>query len=347
MADPAGHPRDDLTGPFAQPEAMGFFELLRRLETPGRRFGRAGGAGSEPARIGQRVRLSVATRDVAGFRPAEGDQPARVEAEVLGLLGPEGALPLHVTRWVMSRMSDRWFADAGAEATADRTFLDFCNMLQHRMLALYWRAWADARPEVQAQLGTGGRAAATVAALAGTGLPGTGEAARDSALKTRHATSLAASVHGPERLTRLLSDLVGAPVRLVEFVGHWLEVPRALQTWLGGAHAMLGAGAVVGARVFSRQGRAELRVGPLGLAGYLRLLNDQHLRARLRHAIRFAEGIETDFDLRLVLRRADKPEPRLGRCQLGRTFWLPARTATDADDLRLSAFNAGADRRAA
>ena len=112
MADDAGQPRPDLSGDLAAPESMGFFELLRRLERDQQRFGRAGGPSREPARLGQRARLTFGTRDVAGFHPGT---PPRVDVEVLGLLGPEGALPLHLTRWVLSRLSDRWFTE-GSDA---------------------------------------------------------------------------------------------------------------------------------------------------------------------------------------------------------------------------------------
>ncbi len=336
MADVAGQPRPDLTGAVPEPESMGFFELLRRLETSDLRFGRTGGPEREPARLGQRVRLSVATRDVAGFTPAKGGQPARVDVEVLGLLGPEGALPLHISRWVLARLSERWFADGGDSATSDTTFLDFCNMLQHRMLALYWRAWADARPEVQTELGSRGRGEALQATLAGIGLPAMSDA--DAALKLRHATALGHAVHGPERLTALLRDLLDMPVQLSEFVGYWMEIPRRLQTRIGHAHCTLGQSAVAGARSFQRQSRAELLIGPLTLGQYQRLLDDDALRGRLARAIRFAAGREIDFDLRLVLAAPEIPDPTLGRCQLGRTTWIAPRRETDARDLRLSRF---------
>jgi type VI secretion system protein ImpH len=345
MADDARHPRPDLSHRAVEPESMDFFELLRRLETEDARFGRAGGPGREPARLGQRVRLSVATRDVAGFSPGGNGKPASLEVEVLGLLGPEGAMPLHMTRWIMQRLSERWFSagSVGGE-TSDTTFLDFCNMLQHRMLALYWRGWADAHPEVQIELGSGGRVQAMLAALAGIGLPGVAEGNARSAdpdLPLRFATSLASSVQGVERLTRYLSDLLDARVRLVEFVGEWLEIPAALQSRLGKAHAGLGTGAVVGARTFQRQARAELRVGPLSLVQYRRLLDDRALQGELRRAIRFVAGEEIDFDLRPVLARAEVPEPRLGQCQLGRTTWVSPRGSADADDFRIASFSQG------
>jgi type VI secretion system protein ImpH len=338
MADVAGQPRPDLTGDITAPEAMGFFELLRRLEQDQLRFGRAGGPSREPARLGQRARMSFGTRDVAGFHPGTEATPPRVDVEVLGLIGPEGALPLHITRWIMGRLSDRWFASASADATSDTTFLDFCNLLQHRIIALYWRAWADARPEVQIEHGSAGRVQALIDALSGIGLPGMrSKSLSDPQMraKQRHATSLAGQVHSVERLTGYLRDVIQAPVALVEFVGAWTRIPTRLQSRLGGIHAQLAASAVVGARCFQRQGLAELRIGPLSLLQFKAFLVDQALIGRLRHAILHAMGREMEFDLRLVLARDQVPDPRLGKCQLGRTAWLSPLRRVDADDLRI------------
>jgi type VI secretion system protein ImpH len=338
VADVAGQPRPDLTGDLPAPESMGFFELLRRLERDQSRFGRAGGALREPARLGQRARLTFGTRDVAGFHPGTDTTPPKVDVEVLGLLGPEGAMPLHLTRWIMSRMSDRWFASGNDDAASDTTFLDFCNLLQHRMMALYWRAWADARPEVQIEHGAAGRVQALIEALAGVALPGTrpkGAPDAQTRLKMRHATSLGRQVYSVERLTSYLRDVLQAPVTLVEFIGTWTQIPARLQSRLGRAFAQLGKSAVVGGRSFQRQTLVELRVGPLDFPRFASFLADPALAGRLRHAIRHAMGREMEFNLRLVLARNEIPDPRLGRCQLGRTTWLsPPRTA-DADDLRL------------
>jgi type VI secretion system protein ImpH len=333
VADDAGQPRPDLTGDLPAPETMGFFELLRRLERDGARFGRAGGPSREPARLGQRARLTFGTRDVAGFTPGK---PSKVDVEVLGLLGPEGALPLHITRWVMGRMSDRWFTD-GSDAASDTTFLDFCNLLQHRMMALYWRAWGDARPEVQIEHEAAARVRALIEALAGIALPGTKPKVADvqTRLKLRHATSLGRQVYSVERLTDYLRDVLEAPVSLVEFLGTWTQIPPRLQSRLGRLHAQLGRSAVVGARSFQRQTLVELRVGPLPLARFVEFLADAALTARLRHAIRQAMGREMEFNLRLVLAKEDIPEARLGQCQLGRTTWLSPKRRQDADDLRL------------
>jgi len=342
MANDTRQPHSDLTSEKQiniDPELAkmtSFFELLKRVESPGKRFGRGGGLRREPARLGQGVRLSFATRDIEGIETDEDTGLLRISVYVLGLLGPEGPMPLHLTRWVMNRLSNRWFSGEDSEASSDKAFLNFCNLLQHRIITLYWRAWADAQMEVQYAHDNGGRVGATLRMLAGVSLPGQqGSNANDEACKLRHGTSLASDVHGVERLTKFLTDIVGAPVSLREFIGVWTDIPKPLQSRIGMAYSQLGSNTVVGGRSFGRQDRAEIRVGPLTLAKYTDLFSDKDTMTRLRQAIVFAVGLQTEFDLRLVLDKDEIPDARLGFCQLGQTTWLNVGKNKDADDLRL------------
>jgi type VI secretion system protein ImpH len=316
-------------------EAFDFFELLRRLEQRGGLFGYSGQPDREPARLGQHVRLSFSARDVVEFREPGDKAPARVTVANLGLLGPEGPMPLHLTRWVLDRLSQRWFTGAEAQQTSDTTFVDFVNILQHRMIALYYRAWADAHPAVQVERAVGGRVRAMLQAMAGIGLPGTQDAELDT-VKLRQAGSLASQVDGPERLTLFLAEAFRVPVQIKEFVAAWVTIPTALQTRLAKAYAVLGRGATIGPRVFSRQSRIELRVGPLGFEDFTAFLPGGQRLKLFKQAVREMIGESLDVDLRIVLAREAVPPPRIGTVQLARTAWL-ARPAErgDADDMRL------------
>ncbi|RWM75760.1 MULTISPECIES: type VI secretion system baseplate subunit TssG [Mesorhizobium] len=323
-------------------DTFDFFELLRRLEQRGGLFGYSGRADREPARLGQHVRLSFSAKDVVEFREAkdktpgkDGAAPARVTVANLGLMGPEGPMPLHLTRWVLDRLSQRWFTGADARQTADTTFVDFVNILQHRMIALYYRAWADAHPAVQVERAVGGRVRAMLEAMAGIGLPGTHNPDLD-AVKLRQAASLASQVDGPERLTLFLAEAFKVPVQIKEFVATWMTIPTTLQTRLAQAYAVLGRGATIGPRVFSRQSRIELRVGPLGYEEFKTFLPGGQRLKMFKQAVRDMVGESLDVDLRIVLAREAVPPPRIGAVQLSRTTWL-ARPAErgDADDMRL------------
>ncbi|RWG54169.1 MAG: type VI secretion system baseplate subunit TssG [Mesorhizobium sp.] len=345
MADDARQSLPDLARPAlseavsdgigALSESFDFFELLRRLEQRGGLFGYSGQANREPARLGQHVRLSFSARDVMKFQEAGEKAPARVTVANLGLLGPEGPMPLHLTRWVLDRLSQRWFTGTQAEQTSDTTFVDFVNILQHRMIALYYRAWADAHPAVQVERSVGGRVRAMLEAMSGIGLPGTQDPELD-AVRLRQAGSLASQVDGPERLTLFLATAFKVPVEIKEFVASWITIPAALQSQVGKAYAALGRGATIGPRVFSRQSRIELRVGPLDLDDFKSFLPGERRLALFKKAVRDMIGEALDVDLRIVLARDAVPLPKIGTVQLGRTSWL-ARPAEkgDADDLKL------------
>ncbi|TGS65784.1 type VI secretion system baseplate subunit TssG [Mesorhizobium sp. M3A.F.Ca.ET.201.01.1.1] len=316
-------------------EGFDFFELLRRLEQRGGLFGYSGQPNHEPARLGQHVRLSFSAKDVVKLQQASDKAPARITVANLGLLGPEGPMPLHLTRWVLDRLSQRWFSGAEAEQTSDTTFVDFINILQHRLIALYYRAWADAHPAAQVERSVGGRVRAMLEAMAGIGLPGTQDPELDT-VRLRQAGSLANQVDSPERLTLFLATAFKVPVQIKEFVAAWIGIPTALQSQVGKAYAALGRGATIGPRVFSRQSRIELRVGPLSFDDFKAFLPGGRRLALFKKAVRDMIGEALDIDLRIVLAREAVPPPQIGTVQLGRTAWL-ARPAEwgDADDLKL------------
>jgi type VI secretion system protein ImpH len=340
MADDARQSLPDLDQGKSQPvsETFDFFELLRQLERRGGLFGHAGRPDREPARLGQHVRLGFATQDLVEFRASTDKAPARVTVANLGLMGPEGPMPLHLTRWVLDRLSQRWFAGAEARETSDTTFVDFVNILQHRMIALFYRAWADAHPGVQVERAVGGRVRSMLEAMAGIGLPGTRNAESPylDAVKLGQAAALASQVDGPERLTLFVAEAFKVPVQLKEFIAAWITVPKPLQTRLGKDHASLGRSATIGPRTFSRQSRVELRIGPLGFADYLAFLPGGERLGMLKRAIRDLVGELLDVDLRVVLARDAVPPAQIGSAQIGRTAWLARpEERGDAEDMRL------------
>ncbi len=49
-----------------------------------------------------------------------------------GLFGPNGPLPIHLTEYAHERQLQ----------AKDNTFVEFCNVFHHRLLSLFYRAWA-------------------------------------------------------------------------------------------------------------------------------------------------------------------------------------------------------------
>jgi type VI secretion system protein ImpH len=65
------------------------------------------------------------------------------------------------------------------------------------------------------------------------------------------------------QIARVLSEYFCQPVRAEQFIGAWYDVPDGQQTMLGMANAVLGGGAMAGARVWQRDLRMRLVIGPL------------------------------------------------------------------------------------
>src|SRR5690606_28568086 len=89
-------------------------------------------------RLAQAPHRMFAPAEVKSFQSREGD-PAVLEELSFGLFGPNGPLPLHLTEIAFQR----------ARQLDDPTMSDFLNMLQHRLIGLFYRAWAEADPVTQ------------------------------------------------------------------------------------------------------------------------------------------------------------------------------------------------------
>src|SRR4029077_20197185 len=117
-----------------------FHVALRRIEaafskTP--RLGEALRPSEEPVRIGQTPSLGFEHTAVVSFTPGQADaSPAHLFVEFLGMWGPHGPLPLHLTEYARDR----------ARQAGDRTLVGFMDVFHHRTLLLFHRAWARTQP---------------------------------------------------------------------------------------------------------------------------------------------------------------------------------------------------------
>ena len=328
-AGPAVPGRPDRSGPLfasiaARPWDWNYFQALRLIECrfPGLpRIGTAARPADEPVRLGQEPSLSFAPASLAGLTPGRAGPP-RLSVRFLGLFGPNGPLPLHLTEYARNRL-----LHAG-----DASLVRFTDLIHHRFLSLFYRAWAQAQPCVSLDRPQD-RFGIQLGSLCGLGLASLrGRDAMPDQAKLHHAGLLARQVRNAEGLAALLSGFLGLPVEVEQFVGHWMALRERDRTRLG--RCTLGQGATLGRQVWDRQHKFRLLVGPLSLIDYERLLPDGAGIAALVAAVRHYAGFEYVWDLRLLLRAAELPRLRLGGGQrLGCTCWLgrrhPGRVADD------------------
>jgi type VI secretion system protein ImpH len=331
MASEAGSPPDPLSL-LAQLQTPGidFFEALRRVECgwpllP--RLGTATRPADEPVRLGQQPSLSFAPTMLAKVEAIEHGR-LRVLGFFLGLFGPQGPLPLHLTEYAHDRTSN----------DRDPTFAAFADVFHHRMLSLFYRAWADSRPTVQFDRPEQDRFARHVAALIGIA---------DESLRNRDAWPdraklffaghLSAATRTRAALESLLRTYLELPVEVEECVGQWLQVERDEQLRLGADRntGTLGSNALLGAAVWNAQTRLQLVIGPVTVGQLMQFLPGSASLGRLRALMLNFLGYEYAWNIRFRVKRENLPGVQLGRFgHLGWTSWTsPSRTGAAADDV--------------
>ncbi len=317
----------------AQPWAWDFFQALRVLEAsePRRkRLGRSAHPSEDAWRLGQDAFVEFAPAPLVGLE--EGAAAPLLLVAFLGMFGPDGPLPMHLTEFARDRKRNH----------RDPTMLRFVDIFHHRLLSLFYRAWADARPTVSFDRPHEDRFGTHLASLAGLGADSLrGRDAMPDLAKLHFAGHLACQTRHPDGLAAILRAFFRMPVEVECFVGTWLAVSRGDRTRLGvgRANGLVGAGAMLGESAWSRQAKFRLRFGPLSLEDYERLLPGGDSFRRLVAIVRNYAGDVLLWDVNLVLRRDEVPPISLARQgRLGWTSWVAtAPPVADAADLLLDA----------
>ncbi len=336
-----------------EPYRFQFFQAVRVLETwfSRRNEGRESERSAEPIVFRNSLALTFPASelehalpyDEAGqalvgtdaWRPALSDRTVdRVELTpaFFGLLGGQGALPLHYTEQLIGR----------AHIQRDHAAREFFDVFSNRATALFYAAWKKYRLPFHYELDRDERYLPLLLALAGVpdaptrakvqGGPGTllDEAIAGYALPARHRPMSAAY------LARTLTDYFRVPVSVEQFAGRWYTVPSERITVLGRVNATLGATALAGERVWQRDMRARIVVGPLRKRDYEAFLPGEARAVALERMLTLLAGITIEYEVSLVLAREEVGTSRLGGgARLGYDAFLCTREAEhDRDDAR-------------
>jgi type VI secretion system protein ImpH len=301
------------------PYRFDFFDVLRRFECAhpeGTRLGRAPRPCDEPIRLGQAASLGFPASTLASFVPSAAGKPPRLSVHFLGLLGPNGPLPLHLTEYARDRVRN----------AGDFALVRFLDVFHHRILTLFYRAWADAQPTVSFDRPKEDRFRIYLGSLLGLGMSSLGD--RDEfpdRAKLFFAGRFAAQPRNCEGLTAIVGAFFGLPVRIEEFAGEWLRLPEEARWRLGrsaGAGA-LGQTTVAGARTWQRQSKFRIVFSSLSEDDFHSLLPGRSRLACLVALVRNYIGDSLNWDVRLHLEHQVNRPFHLGRSSsLGWTSWL-------------------------
>jgi len=320
----------------ARPWLHGFVPLLRKLAAADSTMppiGEAQRPQQESFRLGQQASLTFAPRELAKVEVKPGpDEQLRAYIKLfgLGMLGPNGALPIHFTELVRERV----------EAKRDNTLANFIDLFHHRAFTHIYRAWSQSQSAAGLDRADQETFSAYIARLAGdepSEVQGSALAPHARWASSAHRVRAA---RNPDGLVSTLSRFFGVDVQLREYMLQWMPIEPQDQCKLGQASlsSVLGEGAMTGEVVPDRQSRFRLVIGPLDMDGYLRLTPQGSSTGKdlpaLIEIVRSFIGFEYVWEVELLINRNAAPQARLGDgTQLGWSTWMassgPAAQSTE------------------
>ncbi len=317
---------------FQAPHRFEYFQAVRMLELWLKRHGSA-----QQGMVANFVRFQNSTslsfpasqleamhtepRDLARDARALGEalqsqtlKYIRITPAFMGLLGGNGALPLHYTERIAAQV-------LYAKDEGPRAFLD---TFSNRSLSLFYEAWRKYRLELKYQLDGKDGFLPLLMALAGLGNDALRQRLSDpegGGVLDESIAYFAASMRqrpaSAVQIARVLGEYFGQVVKAVQFIGHWYDVPPGAQTMLGGGNATLGAGAMSGARVWQRDLRMRLEIGPLDRAGFETFLPGGKAACALKSMLTLFTGLAIEYEVQLVLRADEVQGATLGQPHSG------------------------------
>ena len=290
-----------------EPYAFEFFQAVRMLARilPGRQpVGRFQQPAKEVVRFSAHATLTFPASEIQSLAWLEG-RPPRLEVNFMGLTGPMGVLPLYYTELVMERLRNR-----------DTTLRDFLDIFNHRSVSLFYQAWEKHRFPVAYELGQPSAFLQLLMSFVGLGTAGlANRQAVDDWSLVFYGGLLGQQPRSASALEQILADYFDVPVRVEQFVGAWYTLGPETQTRFQEADdvsGQLGRGAVIGDEVWDLQSRVRVTLGPLPLDRYLDFLPTGSAHAPLSAITRFFSGDALDFEVQLILQRAEVPPCVLG-----------------------------------
>lgn len=339
-----------------------FFQAVRLLALSSRR-----GDHNDPVpatlRFGSPLSLAFPASEIAGLTlrqplvkpsaaddaddlPPETSDPSLAQAKeildmtvgFMGLTGPSGILPTSYTELFVDQRNH----------FRDDTGHQFLNLFTHRAVSLFYRAWQKHRFYLSYESGNADGFSRNLLDLVGVGLQHLQQRLENSAggipdrFLIHYAGLLAQKPVSAVNIAALVRGYFGVEATLESFVGQWMMLPSHEQSALDERPCRLGQNAFVGERLWDRQTKVRLRLGPLNSQQFEQFMPGQPGLAALRELIQFCVGFTLDCDVALTLKREDIPQPIVAdtpttKPRLGYNLWLNTRSAIhDVDDVRFA-----------
>lgn len=310
-----------------RPWLYDLFQLLRRVDAQAGQpyaLGRAPLPRHEPVRLGQQPSMMFANAAIAAITPLPDIKGHRIDINGFGLFGPNGPLPLHITEYAYQRQ----------QQYQDFSLAAFANIFHHRLILLFYRAWADARHCVSFDRRDNRRFDHYAACLLGLGHLIPQRDAPGSPARYFMAGHLTRQPRNSAGLAAMLRHYFAVPIGIGENRFHWLALPGEQQLRLSRSKPVrLGQTCCLGRAIPDRQYKVQIVIGPLTRREYEQWLPParQHRLnaasgnkpAQLKSWLSHYLGMEYLWEMQLILAADHYQGCRLGEPQpLGQRCWL-------------------------
>ena len=292
-----------------------FLDLMREIERnrPDKpRIGSSGSRNEDIVSLGQEPHVDFSRFNVVSVTETKDGKPL-VLSRFLGLLGPQGALPLHTT-----------YETAHWNNMRDPAFARFLDVFNHRFLQLFYRAWANARPSVQADRPRDNQFVLYIGAMIGIGTPATQKrGAMQDFNKLALTGLLAPATKSASRLENMIAWMFKVRVAVEQFTGVWLPLEKDEQSVLSKGRCGLGVDSLIGRSAFSLQDKFRIKIAVQSLAEFEAFLPDGKFFRLLADAVDFYLGSILIYDVALGLPEGEARPAQLGGFgRLGWTSWM-------------------------
>lgn len=307
--------------------------------------GERGPVRCEPLRFRPHISMGFPPTDVRRIEvlknPDNNGQYFRLNITFLGLYGVSTPMPLHYARNMLisqERWTQQVVPEAGPRDLEERQApksdsppqRDFLDLIHHRLISLFYRAWTKYRYD--RSFGLPGRDSVTDYLRLLIGISRGADVLLDVPVLRliRYAGVLTQQPRSAATLEGMLSDFWdGISVRIEQFVGRWVALPPSDVNRIGMLNSTLGEDVTVGEQVYDLSGRINIVVGPVDWATYLTFLPDGKRYAEAKSLVQLFNPDPLSFTLEVRLRPGEIPESRLGGgggARLGYTTWVATKT---------------------
>jgi type VI secretion system protein ImpH len=316
-----------------EPYLFDFFQAVRLLEKiyPERKpVGCEALPHEETVRFRSRLGLYFPASEIHALQQTFDEHIEKEKLEMfinfMGMVGLNGAMPVHYTELLMERNRYR-----------DRAMWNFLDIFTHRAVSMFFRAWEKYRFPIQYERGQDNFTAYLFdfVGLGTNGLRGRMDLEDESLLP--YSGLIAQRPHSATALGNILSDYFGVKAKIIQFFGQWLDLDKASITKLGFANSGLGRTAIIGTRIWEQQSKFRVVFGALTFTQFQGFLPNGTAHKPMKSIIRFLNGTEFDFDVRLILKAKEVPGTVLTtrakrRPMLGWTSFLKTKPFQQDDD---------------